>query len=106
LHREELSEHQMFVRGVTRFPAIREMNCANRFASFTLNKIKWRQSFQSGISGRNFGQQPVNHAAQDALRKTFRRRVDRRDPAKMDRDLLVILNHLELRVIHANSFST
>src|SRR5205823_8135830 len=84
LHCEEFGEHKMFVRGITRFPASWEMDCANRVASLALRKIAWGQSFQPGISGRKFVQQTVNHAAQDALRKTFRRRVDRRDSTKMD----------------------
>src|SRR4029453_9683553 len=76
LHREEFAEHQVVVRGVTRFPASWEMDCANRVAFLTLNKLAWRKSFQSGISGRKFIQQPVNQAAQHALRKTFRRGED------------------------------
>ena len=95
----------MFTRGVTRVPAVREMDRANRVASLATNKIAWRQCFQSGRPRRKFVQQPVNHAAQDTLRKTFRSRVDRRDSAKMDRYLLVILNDLKLRVLHANSVS-
>jgi hypothetical protein len=105
LHREEFGEHEVFVRGITRFPASWEMNCANRVASLALSQIARRQSFQSGVSGRKFVQQPVNHASQDTLRKTFRRRVDRRDSTKMDRDLLVILDDFELWMVHANSFS-
>src|SRR5207244_3512489 len=47
----------------------------------------------------------VHHAAEHALRNTFRRRIDRRDPAKVDRDLLVILDDFEFWMIHANSLS-
>jgi hypothetical protein len=52
-----------------------------------------------------FLQNPIDDAAQDALRKTFGRRIDWCDAPKMDRYLFIVLNHLELRMIHANSLS-
>ena len=51
-------------------------------------------------------QNTIDDAAQDALRKTFSRGIDRRDSPKMDRYLFIVLDHLKLRMIHANSFST
>src|SRR5215211_3835796 len=95
----------MLVRRVTRLPGVREMDGANRFEPIPLDKIAWRPCLQSAIRVSEFVQQTVNHAAQHALRKTFCRRVDRRDPAKMDRDLLVSLDDLEFRMVHANSLS-
>src|SRR6266481_3321907 len=94
----------MLPGGVTRFPAFREMNRANRVASFPMNQTARYQRFQWIIG--NFIQQPVNDAAQSALRKTFCRGVNGCDTPKMDRNLLVILDDLELRVIHTDPLAT
>src|SRR5215470_4906200 len=53
-----------------------------------------------------FVQDTIDDATQDALRKAFSRRVDRRNPPKMDGNLFIVLDYLKLRMIHANSFST
>src|SRR6058998_1580031 len=100
LHREEFRKNEMLARGITRFPALRKMNRPNRGTSISLNEIVRHQRFQ-WFAGK-FVQQPIDDAAQYALRKTFRRRIDRRDAPKVDRDFFVVLDYFELRVIHAN----
>src|SRR6266513_3614842 len=39
LHREEFGENQMLAGDVTRFPAFRKMNRANRITLFSMNKL-------------------------------------------------------------------
>ena len=46
-----------------------------------------------------------NQPAKDTLRKTFCRRIDRRDSAEMNRLLLVALDHFELRMLHADALA-
>src|SRR5437870_13879342 len=94
----------MLARGVPRFPTFGKMYRSNRLRPFAAH--------QSGRSDRlpscvwKLVQDTIDNAAQDALRKTFSRGVDRRDAPKMDRYLFIVLDHLKLRMIHANSFST
>src|SRR5262249_38388695 len=90
--------------GIAHCPGFRKMNRANR--------VRWAAAHQTPRRGRfphcvcNLPQDAMNNAAQNTLRKTFRRRINRGDPPKMDRYLFVVLNHLELRMIHANPSST
>src|SRR4029453_9655118 len=94
----------MLARGVPRFPTIGKM--------YGLDCVRSIAAHQTGRRDRlpfcvwKLVQDAIDDAAQDALRKTFSRRIDRRDAPKMDRYLLVVLDHLKLRMIHANSFST
>ena len=81
------------------------MNPANRVTSFPVNETARPQGFQQLVH--NFIQQPVNDAAQPALGKTFRRWINRRDPSKMDSRVCgIILDNLELRVVHADPLAT
>ena len=45
----------------------------------------------------------MDQTAQDPLRKTFRRGINRRDPAEMNRNFLIVFNHLEFGVLHADA---
>src|SRR5215467_2573975 len=103
LHGEELREDQILTSGIARFPALRKMNGASRLPSRTMNQAARRNRFQFWVP--NFIQQSVNDAAQNALRKTFRLRIYRRDAPKMDRNFFIIFDDLEFRMIHANPLS-
>src|SRR5216110_2270237 len=50
-------------------------------------------------------QYTIDDAAQDALGKTFSRRINRRDAPEMDRHLFVVFGALKLRMLHANPLS-
>ncbi|MEP6685388.1 MAG: hypothetical protein ABJB22_01315, partial [Verrucomicrobiota bacterium] len=47
----------------------------------------------------------INQASQNALREPLRSGVNRRDPAEMDRDFVIVLDHLKLRVLHAKTLA-
>jgi hypothetical protein len=100
LHREEFRKDEVLTRGIKRLPSFGEMNRADRFAAISIFQVL-RQERLNRL-GIKLLKKPINHAAQRTLRKTFGRRIDRRDPAEMDRCLLVVLNHFELGMIHAN----
>src|SRR5437879_7575245 len=79
------------------------MNRPNRFVAVAILQVLWQQRFNRCRV--DVLEKSINHAAQHPLRKTFGGRIDRRNPAKMDRLLLVVLNHFKFRMIHANSVS-
>src|SRR5262249_43646421 len=93
----------MLARGVPCFPTpgkVYRSNCVRPLAAH-----------QTGRGGRlpsciwKLVQDTMNDAAQNTLRKTFCCRINGGDPPKMDRYLFVVLDHLKLGMIHANSFS-
>src|SRR5260370_14153843 len=86
-----------------RFPRLGKMNRPNRFGAVAVLQVLRQQRFNRCRV--EVLEKPINDAAQHPLRKTFGAGIDRRDPAKMDRLLLVVLNHLKFRMIHANSAS-
>src|SRR5712664_597659 len=92
----------MFARRIERFPSLGEMNCANRFATIAVFQILRQQRFNR--FGVELLKKSMNDATQHSLRETFGRRIDRRNSAEMNRSLLVVLDYLELRMIHANPF--
>src|SRR5512132_4260139 len=94
----------MLARGVPRFPTSRKMYRSNRVRSFAAHQTGRGDRLPSCVW--KLVQDAIDDAAQDALRKTFGRGIDRRDSPKMDRYLFIVLDHLKLRMIHANSFST
>src|SRR5439155_24393837 len=104
LHGKEFREDEMLACGVPRFPASGKMYRSNRVRSFAAHQAGRGDRLPSCVS--KLVQDTINDAAQDALRKTFSRGIDRRDAPKMDRYLFIVLDHLKLRMIHANSLST
>src|SRR5438132_11964941 len=86
-----------------RFPRLGEMNRPNRFGAVAVLQVLRQQRFNRCRV--EVLEKSINDAAQHPLRKTFGGRIDRRNPAKMDRLLLVVLNHVKFRMIHANSVS-
>src|SRR5260370_26295655 len=90
----------MLTRGIKRLPSFGEMNRADRVAAIPIFQVLRQQRLNR--LGIKLLKKPINHATQRTLRKTFGRRIDRRDPAEMDRSLLVVLNHFEFGMIHAN----
>src|SRR6476646_1332852 len=93
----------MLARGVPRFPILGKMYRSNRLRSLAAHQTGRCDRLPSCVF--RLVQGAIDDAAQDPLRKTFSRRIDRRDAPKMDRYLFIILDHLKLRMIHANSFS-
>ena len=89
------------MRRTERFPSSGEMNRPNRFAAVPIFQIV-RQQRLNRFSVQLL-KKSINDATQHPLRETLGRRVNRRDPAKMDRFLLVVLDYLKLRMIHANA---
>src|ERR1700730_18673912 len=91
----------MFARRTKRFPGFGKMNRTNRFAAVAVLQVLRKQ----GLNRRSVEllEKSINDAPQHSLRKTFGRRVNRGDPPQMDRFLLVVLDHLELGMIHANA---
>src|SRR4030095_12553666 len=94
----------MLARGVPRFPTSGKMYRSNRVRSLAVHQTGRGDRLPSCVW--KLVQDTIDDAAQNALRKTFGRRIDRRDAPKMDRYLFIVLDHLKLRMIHANSFST
>src|SRR5262245_24555809 len=94
----------MLARGVPCFPTIGKV--------YGLNCVRSIAAHQTGRRDRlpfcvwKLVQDAIDDAAQDALRKTFSRRINRRDAPKMHRYLFIVLDDFKLRMIHANSFST
>src|SRR4030095_4666480 len=93
----------MIARRGQRLPVFRKMDRTDRVAGVSDVQI-FRQQRRDRF-GVEFVEQSVNNAAQHALRQTLGRRINRRDPAQVDRFLLVVLDHFELRVVHAKSFA-
>ena len=93
----------MLARRVPRFPTSGKMYRSNCVRSLAVHQTVRGDRLPSCIW--KLVQDTIDDAAQDALRKTFSRRIDRRDPPKMDRYLFIVLDHLKLRMIDANSFS-
>src|SRR5215470_12473686 len=83
------------------FPTLWKMNRANRVRSLAAHQSARRDRLQ--CCARNLIQDPINDAAQNALREPFRPGINRCDAPKMDRYLFVVFNDLELRMIHAYS---
>ena len=48
-------------------------------------------------------QRRENQAAKDPLRQAFGCRIDRGDPAKMDGNFFVVLDHFKIRMLHAHA---
>src|SRR5262245_669864 len=94
----------MLSRSVPRFPTFGKMYRSNCVRSFTANQTAGRNRLPCYIG--KLLQDTIDDPAQQALRKTFSRRINRCDSTKMDRDLFIVLDHLKLRMVHANSFST
>src|SRR4030095_9118407 len=94
----------MLARGVPRFPTSGKMYRSNRVQSLAAHQTARGDPFPHRVW--NLVQHAIDDAAQDALRKTFSRRIDRRGGRERDRYLLIVLDHLKFRMIHANSFST
>src|SRR5215471_14213912 len=94
----------MLARSVARFPTSGKMYRSNRVRSLAAHQTGRGDRLPSCIW--KLVQDTIDNAAQDALRKTFSRRINRRDASKMDRYLFIVLDHLKLWVIHAHSFST
>ena len=94
----------MLARGIPRFPTSGKMYRSNRLRSLAAYQSCRGDGFPSSVW--KLVQDTIDDAAQDTLRKTFSRRINRCDSPKMDRYLFIVLDHLELRMIHANSFST
>src|SRR4051794_7417319 len=93
----------MLARRVPRFPTSGKMYRSNCVRSLAVHQTVRGDRLPSCIW--KLVQDTIDDAAQDALRKTFSRRIDRRDAPKMDRYLFIVLDHLKLRMIHANSLS-
>ena len=79
------------------------MNRLQRAATVARDQTRRGRRRQGFI--RQFVQHPVDETAQDTLGNAFRRRINRCDPAKMNRDLVVRLHDLEFGVIQANTFA-
>src|SRR4030095_3698198 len=94
----------MFSRGVTRFPLSGKMYRSNSGRSLAAHQTARGNRLPSCVW--RLVQDTIDDGAQDALRETLRRRIDRGDAPKMDRYLFIVLDHLKLRMIHANSLST
>ena len=101
LHGKEFRKNKVLARGTKRFPRLRKMDRTDRLAAIAVFQILRQQ----WLNGRRVEllKKAINDAAQRALRESFGRRVDWCDPPKMDRPLLVVLDHFELRMIHANA---
>src|SRR4029077_4538378 len=94
----------MLARGIPRFPTFGKMYRSNRVRSLVAHQSGRGDRLPSCVW--KLVQDTIDDAAQHALRKTFCRGIDRRDSPKMDRYLFIVLDHLKLRMIHGNSFST
>src|SRR4029079_8534161 len=94
----------MFSRGVARFPTFGKMYRSNRVRCLAAHQSGRGNGFRSSVC--RLLQHAVDDAAQDTLRKTFSRRINRRDSPKMNRHLFIVFDDLELWMIDANSFST
>src|SRR5262245_37627839 len=92
----------MLTRGIARFPTSGEMYRSNRVRSLAVYQAGRGDRLPSCVG--EFAQDTIDDAAQNALRKTFSRRIDGRNPPKMDRNFLVVLDYFKLGMIHANSF--
>src|SRR5438067_3789521 len=103
LHREKLGEHEMLTRGVALYGRRREMD----FVQGVLTRSEIRVLRQQRGHRRRIEilERVENHRAENTLRKSLGGRINRRDPAKVNRDFVVILDHLELRMLHAKPFS-
>src|SRR5215204_3290456 len=91
----------MLARRVSCCPSFGKMYRSNRFRSLAAHQSGGRDRLPCDVW--TLVQDTIDDAAQNALRKTFSRRINRRDSPKMDRYLFIILDHLKLRMIHANS---
>src|SRR5262249_54027264 len=97
----------MLVCGIPLLPTFREMYGPNRCRPrhVAVDQSARQQSFEPSRRSSNLIQKLINHTAQDALRKAFRRGIDRRDAPEVNRDFFIVLDNLEFRMIHANSLS-
>src|SRR3982074_954648 len=93
----------MLARRVPSFPAFREMNRPNGGAPFARSELGRHKRFQRLI--RKLVEQTMDDAAQQPLRNSFRRRINRRAPTEMDRHLLVVLDHFKLGMLDADAFA-
>jgi hypothetical protein len=103
LHQKEFRQDQRFPRLAKRLDARREMNFAQRFRAQIGLKFFWKQNFHIMVSA--LGKQTKNQCAQDALRETFGRRINRRDTPEMYRHLGIVFDHFELGMFHAKTIA-
>src|ERR1700686_2265325 len=77
------------------------MDSANRFNAVAVFQVLGEQRLNRRSI--ELPKKSKNNAAQDSVRETLGCRIDRCDPTKMDRFLLVVFDHFELGMIHANT---
>src|SRR5260370_15595681 len=77
------------------------MDRANRFAAVAVLQVLGEHWFNRRSI--ELLKKSINDAAQHSLRETLGSRIDRCNPAKMDRFLFVVFDHFELGMIHANT---
>src|SRR5947209_18708939 len=94
LHGEEFRKDKVFARFPEQFPSFGEMDCANRFAAVAVLQVLGKQRLNR--RGIKLLKKSVNNATEHSLRKALGSRIDRRDPAKMNRFFLVVIDHFEL----------
>src|ERR1700745_1103638 len=98
----------MLACGIPLLPTFREMYGPNRRRPrhVAFDQFARQQGFESNGRGSNLTQKPINHAAQYSLRKSCRSGIDRRDSSEVNREFFIVLDDLELRMIHADSLPT
>src|SRR5438874_8420489 len=79
------------------------MNLLNSTTPIAVNERRWSHCLERLF--RHLSQKPISNAAQKALINTLRRRVNWSDSAKMNRNFIIILDHLKFRVIDTYSFA-
>ncbi len=85
------------------FCALGKMNLLQRAPPFPDRMIARQQRLHIVVA--QIFQGMKQEPAEDALRKPFRCRIDRRDPAKVNREFVVVFDHLELWMFHANALT-
>src|SRR5947209_7024302 len=79
------------------------MNGADRLRAVAVFQILWQKRFH--WPGIEFLKQPIDEAAQKALRNSFGRRIDRRNPAQVNRFFGVVFDHFKFGMVHAKSLA-
>ena len=103
LHLKKLRQNEMLACSLALSGRRREMDLVE--GMFPRPKIHaFRQQGWDRV-GREVLQRLKNHSAQNALGEPLGCRINRSDPTKMDRHLFVIFDHLEFRMLHAESRS-
>src|SRR6187399_2384712 len=85
------------------FHALGKMNLLERFPPRPRAMISWQQSLDITVT--QILQGMKEEPAKNALRQSFGRRVDRRDSPKMNRELIVIFDHLKFWMFHADALT-